>query len=198
MFPLSFFLFSLLLGLHLWHMEITRLGVQSELQLPAYTTATATSDLSCICNLHHSSWQCQILNPLNEARDRTPNLEVLVGFISTVPQQELPLILFLYFQFQWFVSYHFLFFPLRLFFFFFGLFIFLVLHPRHMWPTPQPHRTQATSATYTTAHSNAGSLTHWARPGIEPVSSWILARFVSFFFFCYFLGRSRGMWRFPG
>ena len=26
---------------------------------------------------------------------------------------------------------------------------------------------------------NAGSLTHWARPGIKPVSSWILARFVS-------------------
>ena len=24
---------------------------------------------------------------------------------------------------------------------------------------------------YTTAHSNAGSLTHWVRPGIEPVSS---------------------------
>ena len=23
-------------------------------------------------------------------------------------------------------------------------------------------------------HGNAGSLTHWARPGIEPVSSWIL------------------------
>ena len=33
------------------------------------------------------------------------------------------------------------------------------------------------SATYTTAHSNAGSLTHWVRPGIEPVSSWILVRF---------------------
>ena len=32
---------------------------------------------------------------------------------------------------------------------------------------------------YTTAHCNAGSLTHWARPGIEPASSWILVRFVS-------------------
>ena len=30
---------------------------------------------------------------------------------------------------------------------------------------------QAVSATYTTAHSNAGSLTHWARPEIKPVSS---------------------------
>ena len=39
------------------HMEVPRLGVQAELQLPAYTaaTATATWDLSCICDLHHSS-----------------------------------------------------------------------------------------------------------------------------------------------
>ena len=35
------------------------------------------------------------------------------------------------------------------------------------------------SATYTTAHGNAGSLTPWARPGIEPVSSWMLGRCVS-------------------
>ena len=34
-------------------------------------------------------------------------------------------------------------------------------------------------ATYTTAHSNAGSLTHLARPGIKPASSWILVRFLS-------------------
>ena len=42
-------------------------------------------------------------------------------------------------------------------------------------PMPQPQQLQiwATSATYTTAHSNAGSLTHWARPGMEPMSSWI-------------------------
>ena len=47
------------------------LGVQSELQLPAYTTPTATSDLSLVCDLHHSSWQCQILNTLSKARDQT-------------------------------------------------------------------------------------------------------------------------------
>ena len=34
-------------------------------------------------------------------------------------------------------------------------------------------------ATYTTAHGNAGFLTHWARPGMEPASSWILVGFVS-------------------
>ena len=33
--------------------------------------------------------------------------------------------------------------------------------------------------TYTTGHSNAGFLTHWSRPGIEPASSWIVIRFVS-------------------
>ena len=48
-------------------MEVPRLGVKWELQLPA--TATATPDLSCVCTLHHSSWQCQIFNPLSEARD---------------------------------------------------------------------------------------------------------------------------------
>ena len=26
-------------------------------------------DPSCVCDPYHSSWQCQILNPLNEARD---------------------------------------------------------------------------------------------------------------------------------
>ena len=30
------------LGPHLWHMEVSRLGVESEVQLPAYNTATAT------------------------------------------------------------------------------------------------------------------------------------------------------------
>ena len=43
------------------HMEVPRLRVKLELQLPAYSTATATPDLSRICDLHHSSWQHQIL-----------------------------------------------------------------------------------------------------------------------------------------
>ena len=65
-----FFFFCLFRG-HLWHMEVPRLGVESELQLPAYATATATQDPSHICNLYHSSQQHQILNPLSEARYRT-------------------------------------------------------------------------------------------------------------------------------
>ena len=62
--------------LYLWHMEVPRLGVQSELQLPAYTRATATPDPSHVCDLYHSSWQCRILNPLSKGRDRTCNLMV--------------------------------------------------------------------------------------------------------------------------
>ena len=33
------FVFLSFLGLHPWHMEVPRLGVESELQLPVYTTA---------------------------------------------------------------------------------------------------------------------------------------------------------------
>jgi len=35
------------------------------------------------------------------------------------------------------------------------------------------------SATYTTAHGSARFLTHWARPGIEPATSWFLGGFAS-------------------
>ena len=78
-----FFVFFICLGPHPQHMEVLRLGAESELQLLAYTTATAT-----------------------------------------------------------------------------------------LW-------IQALSATYTTAHSNARSITHWVRPGIKPESSWMLVRFIS-------------------
>ena len=63
--------FLLFLELHPWRMEVPRLGVKSELQLPAYTTATATQGPSRICKLHHSSCQCQIPDPLSKARDQT-------------------------------------------------------------------------------------------------------------------------------
>ena len=103
-----FFFFFVFLGPHPEHMEVPRLGVKLELQLqlPAYTTETATPDLSHVCELHHSSWQHRILNPPREARDR---IHVLmgtsqvhyhwastgipaVGFLTTVLQQELLLL----------------------------------------------------------------------------------------------------------
>jgi len=49
-------------------MKIPRLGVELELQLLAYTTATATWDTSYLCC---SLWQCWILNPPSEARGWT-------------------------------------------------------------------------------------------------------------------------------
>ena len=59
------------LGMHPQYMEVPRLGVKPELQPPAYTIDTSTPDPSHICDLHHSLWQCQILNPLSKARDWT-------------------------------------------------------------------------------------------------------------------------------
>ena len=74
-------------------MEVPRLGVQSELRLLAYTTATATQDPSRVCDLHRSSRQRPILNPLSEVRNRTCNPMVPSGIhfhcaatgIPTVP-----------------------------------------------------------------------------------------------------------------
>ena len=70
-FFVSFFFFFCFLGPKPQCVEVPRLGVESELQLRAYTTATATPDLSRVCNLHHSSQQLWILNPLRKARDQT-------------------------------------------------------------------------------------------------------------------------------
>ena len=52
---------------HPQHMEVPRVGVKSELQLLAYTTATTMWDPNYVCDLYHSSWQCS----LSEARDWT-------------------------------------------------------------------------------------------------------------------------------
>ena len=64
-------IFLFFLWPHLQHMEVPWLGVKSELQLQAYTTAIATLDPSHICNLLCSLWQHRILTPLNEVRDQT-------------------------------------------------------------------------------------------------------------------------------
>ena len=72
--PPFFFFFCLFLGPNVQHIEVPRLGVKSELQLPAYATVTAMPDPSHICDLYHSSWQCRILNPLTKTRDGTCNL----------------------------------------------------------------------------------------------------------------------------
>ena len=88
-FVIPIFFFFFLFGPHLWHMEIPRLGVESELQLPAYTIAPATPDpatsVTCTAacsntgSLTHSArpgiestflWtQGLVLNPLSHNRN---------------------------------------------------------------------------------------------------------------------------------
>ena len=70
-YPIFKFLFFFFLGPHPWNMEAPRLGIGSGLQVPAYATAMATPDLSHVYDLHCSSWQCWILNPLSMAGDWT-------------------------------------------------------------------------------------------------------------------------------
>ena len=75
------------------HMVVPRLGVKLELQLLAYATATAMWDPSCICDLHHNSWQCWIPDPLRLGIEPASSW-ILVRFISTEPQWELTPLIF--------------------------------------------------------------------------------------------------------
>ena len=120
-------------------MEVSRLGVELELQLP--TTATAMPDPSHICDLHHSSQQHRIPDPLSEARDRTLILMILVRYISTEPQWELP------------KHIHTL---IKKFF----SFVFLGPYPQHMEVPKLGVKSEIQLSTYATAQSNARSLTY--------------------------------------
>ena len=62
---LFFFFFFFVFGPHMQHMEVPRLGVELELHLLPYHSH------SNICDLHCSSWQHWIPDPLSEAGDRT-------------------------------------------------------------------------------------------------------------------------------
>ena len=73
-------------------MEVPRLGVESEPQLLAYATVIAAWDPSLICDFYTTAHD-NARSPPHGAR---PGIEpasswILVGYISTVPQQELPL-----------------------------------------------------------------------------------------------------------
>ena len=72
---INLFIFCFILGLHPQHMEVPRLGVRSELQLPACTTVTATGDPGCTCDSHHRPQltATPTVNPLGESRDRIHN-----------------------------------------------------------------------------------------------------------------------------
>ena len=69
-------------------MEVPRLGGELELQLLAYTTATATQDPSCLCDLHLSSRQYKVFNPLSEVRDQT-HILMDTTQVTTEPQWKL-------------------------------------------------------------------------------------------------------------
>ena len=60
------YVYSFLGGPHSQHMEVSQLGIESELQLPAYTIGTATQYPSCVCDLHLSSlahWERSEIEP---------------------------------------------------------------------------------------------------------------------------------------
>ena len=95
-FALFFFFFFSFLGLYLQHVEVPRLGVKSELQPLAYTTAIATQDPSWVCKLYYSSRQHQILNPLDEVRNRIHNLLDPSWILFCFAMMELPPLPFSY------------------------------------------------------------------------------------------------------
>ena len=88
-FFLSLSFFSVFLWLHLWYMKVPRLRIKSKQQLQDYTITIAMWEPSCICDLHHSSQHCWILNPLSKARKWTQSSWILVRFITIELQQEL-------------------------------------------------------------------------------------------------------------
>ena len=78
-FYLYFYLFLFIELLFLWRAVPSAYGSSQARGLigataAAYATAIATQDLSRVCDSHHSSGQCQILNPLSESRARIHNL----------------------------------------------------------------------------------------------------------------------------
>ena len=54
-------------------MKVPRLGVKLELQLPAYATGTAMPDLSCTCDLQHSSQQCYYTTERDQGLNLRPH-----------------------------------------------------------------------------------------------------------------------------
>ena len=70
-------------------MEVPRLGVELELQLPAYTTATATRDLSHVCDYSIAHGNAGSLIHWVRPGIDPESSWILFGFVSVEPQQEL-------------------------------------------------------------------------------------------------------------
>ena len=98
--PQNFFFFFVFLCSHLQHMEVPRLGVRSELQLPAYVTTIATCDLSCVATYTTAHLNSQILNLLSGAMEIEPASSwILVEFVTSELGGELPRIILFSFIF---------------------------------------------------------------------------------------------------
>ena len=82
----SFYFYFAFLRPHVWHMEVPRLEVES------YATTTAMPGLRRL-QLHRSSWQHRMLNPLGLTKPteiEPTSSWILVGFVTAESQQELP------------------------------------------------------------------------------------------------------------
>ena len=83
------FVVVVVLGLYPWHMEVPRLGVQLELELLAYTTATTTPDPSHVFDLHYTHGNAGSLTHWARPGIKPMSWWILVGFVTTEPPQEL-------------------------------------------------------------------------------------------------------------
>ena len=70
-------------------MEIPRLGIKSELQLPAYATATAMPDLSCVFDYSTAHSNARSLTHGAEPGIQPASSWILIVFVTAEPQQEL-------------------------------------------------------------------------------------------------------------
>ena len=134
------------LGPHSWHMEVPRIGVELELQLLANATATATLDPRRVCDLHYSSWQYQILNPLIEACILMDASWIRFHCATSGT----PMIILFYFILFYFILFYFI------------LFCLFVFQGRtgNIWRFPGQESNRAVAAALRHGHSNVGSELH--------------------------------------
>ena len=88
-YTILFILFvCLFLGPHPRNLEVSRLGVESQLLPPAHTTAKPNPSL--VFDLHHNSRQCRILNLLSRDQGLSPHpCGSQLGSLTAEPQREL-------------------------------------------------------------------------------------------------------------
>ena len=84
----TLFFFFFFLGLYPWHMEVTKLGVKLELQLPAYTTATATWIQAMSVAYTTAQGNARSLTHWVGLGIKPTSSWILVGFVTAETQQE--------------------------------------------------------------------------------------------------------------